>query len=158
MMIVWAGMLHIFLTSAAFAEEFTGPVVGVSDGDLIRVMHNGRTEEIRLNGIDCPDNGQDYSPLAKQATSELVSGREVTLNTFGKDSQGRTIADVFLPDGTNVNHILVKEGWCWWYRKHAPDDAELMRLEHEARAAKKGLWRDPSPIPPWAYRRAMSGR
>ena len=22
------------------------------------------------------------------------------------------IADVLLPDGTNVNHALVKEGWC----------------------------------------------
>ena len=24
-----------------------------------------------------------------------------------------------LQDGTNVNHELVKEGWCWWYRKDA---------------------------------------
>jgi len=28
----------------------------------------------------------------------------------------------FLPDGTNVNHELVKDGWCWWYRKYAPGD------------------------------------
>jgi len=28
-----------------------------------------------------------------------------------------TTAEVFLPDGTNVNHTLVEEGWCWWYRK-----------------------------------------
>jgi hypothetical protein len=25
-----------------------------------------------------------------------------------------------LPDETNLNHTLVKEGWCWWYRKYAP--------------------------------------
>ena len=46
----------------------------------------------------------------KQATSTLVVCREVTLQTFGKDKYGRTVAEVILPDGTNVNHELVKEG------------------------------------------------
>lgn len=55
-------------------------------------------------------------------------------------------------DGTNVNHMLVKDGWCWWYRKYAPGDTELERLEKEAREAKKGLWADPQPVPPWVYR------
>jgi len=58
-----------------------------------------------------------------------------------------------LPDGTNVNHILVKEGWCWWYRKYAPGDIELEGLEKDAREGKKGLWVDPSPIPQWAWRK-----
>ena len=148
MQIVLAGLLQIVLAGAAFAEEFTGLVVGVSDGDVIRVMRNERAEEIRLNGIDCPEKGQDYSPRAKEATSELVSGREVTLSTFDKDMYGRFIADVFLPDGTSVNQTLVREGWCWWYRKHAPQDARLERLEREAREAKRGLWQDPVPVPP----------
>ena len=47
---------------------------------------------------------------------------------------------MLLPDGTNVNHTLVKDGWCWWYRTYAPLNAELEKLEHEAREAKKGLW------------------
>jgi hypothetical protein len=29
----------------------------------------------------------------------------------------------------------------------------LERLEAEAREAKKGLWADPAPIPPWVYRK-----
>ena len=32
------------------------------------------------------------------------------LQTFGKDKYGRTLADVLLSDGTNVNHTLVKDG------------------------------------------------
>ena len=59
---------------------------------------------------------------------------------------------MLLPDGTNVNHELVKAGWCWWCRKYAPGDTELERLEAEARDAKKGLWADPAPIPPWEVR------
>jgi hypothetical protein len=65
---------------------------------------------------------------------------------------------VLLSDGTNVNHALVKDGWCWWYRKYAPFNSELEKLESEARAAKKGLWVDLAPIPPWVYRKARRGQ
>jgi micrococcal nuclease len=44
-----------------------------------------------------------------------------------------------LPDGMNLNQELVKEGWCWWYRKYAPGDTVLEGLEAEAREARKGL-------------------
>ncbi len=47
--------------------------------------------------------------------------------------------------------MLVKGGWCWWYRKYAPGDTVLEGLENEARAAKKGLWVDSAPIPPRGY-------
>jgi micrococcal nuclease len=83
----------------------------------------------------------------------LVYGKEVTLQTHGKDKYGRTLADVLLPDGINVNHSLVKDGWCWWYRMYAGGDAVLERLETEAREAKKGLWADPRPVPPWEWRK-----
>ena len=56
-------------------------------------------------------------------------------------------------DGTNVNHALIKDGWCWWYRKYAPGNGELETLEAEAREARKGLWTDPQPVPPWEHRR-----
>jgi hypothetical protein len=40
----------------------------------------------------------------------------------------------------------------WWYKKYAPGDATLARLEAEARAAKRGLWAQASPIAPWDWR------
>jgi len=73
--------------------------------------------------------------------------------THGLDKYGRTLADVRLLDGTNVNHTLVKEGWCWWYRKYAPKDTLLEGLEKEARETGKGLWTDPQPVPPWEWRK-----
>jgi micrococcal nuclease len=66
----------------------------------------------------------------------LVFGKQVRLQTHSLDKYGRTLADVLLPDGTNVNHTLVKEGWCWWYRKYAPLDTDLEQLEKSARNAK----------------------
>jgi len=152
-----AGILvccFILIASNAFAD-FSGPVVSVLDGDTIEVLHNTHPERIRLSGIDCPEKGQAFGMRAKLAASELVFGKEVMLQTHGYDKYKRTLADVFLPDGTNVNHTLVKEGWCWWFRKYAPGDTVLEGLEKGAREAKKGLWVDPKPVSPWEWRKGV---
>ena len=146
------GILLLLCAPLANADFFGG-VIGIIDGDTIEVLHNQHATRIRLSGIDCPEKHQAFGTRAKQAASELVYGKEVTLQTYGKDKYGRTLADVLLPDGTNVNHTLVKDGWCWWYRKYAPSDAGLERFENEAREARKGLWADPQPVPPWEWRK-----
>jgi len=140
------------------SADFTGPVVSVLDGDTLEVLHDHHPERIRLSGIDCPEKGQAYGQKAKQAASDLAFGKEVTVQTHGYDKYQRTLGDVILPDGINLNHELVKQGWCWWYRKYAPGDTVLERLETEARAERKGLWVDPAPIPPWVYRKARRGQ
>jgi endonuclease YncB( thermonuclease family) len=119
--------LCLLTASLVGPVELTGQVVAVLDGDTIEVLHNHKAERIRLNGIDCLEKGQAYGKRAKQAASEFVFGKQVTLHTYGKDKYGRTIADVLLSDGSNVNHALVRDGWCWWYRKYALSDAVLTR-------------------------------
>ena len=42
------------------AADFTGRVVGVSDGDTITVLSKGKPERIRLHGIDCPEKRQAF--------------------------------------------------------------------------------------------------
>jgi micrococcal nuclease len=73
---------------------------------------------------------------AKHTVTNFPFGKEVTLQTYGHDKHKRTLGDVILPDGTHVNYTLVKEGWCWWYRKYAPGSATLERLEVEAREVR----------------------
>jgi len=53
----------------------------------------------------------------------------------------------------SLNQELVRQGMCWRYRKYAPLDAELEKLEKDAREVKKGLWADPQPVPPWEWRK-----
>src|SRR5947208_1086438 len=65
-----------------------------------------RPERIRLRGIDCPEKGQGFSNRAKQAVSQLAFGKDVTLQTHGHVKYGRTRAEVFLPDGMNLNREL----------------------------------------------------
>jgi micrococcal nuclease len=110
-------------------------------------------ERIRLSGIDCPEKGQAYGNNAKPAASELAFGKDVTIQTHDYDKYTRTLGDVILPDGMNLNQELVKQGWCWWYRKYAPGDTLLEGLAHDAREARKGLWADPQPVPPWEWRK-----
>ena len=150
--ILWSAIVVLWVLTA-YAGALSGQVGSVLDGDILEVLHQGKAERIRLNGIDCPEKDQAYGERAKQAISELVVGKEVTLNTYGLDRNGRTLADVLLLDGTNVNYKLVKEGWCWWYRKYAPGNRKLEGLENEAREARKGLWAEPHPVPPWEWRK-----
>ena len=111
----------VLLCNQAYAADFSGRVVGVSDGDTIKVMHNGRAEKIRLHGIDCPEKAQPFGTRAKQFTSEMVFGKTVTLHVTDTDKYGRTVADVILPDGRSLNRELVAAGLAWWYRKYSQD-------------------------------------
>jgi len=56
--------------------------------------------------------------------------------------------------GEDLSAELVRVGLAWWYRKCAPDDEELAKLEAESREAKRGVWADPDPVPPWEWRNA----
>ena len=133
-------------------NQFSGKVVSVLDGDTIEVLYNRRARRIRLNGIDAPEKGQAFGQKAKQFVSEQAFGKEVTVKTFGLDKYGRTIGDVFLPDGRMLNEEVVREGLAWWYRKYAPGNVKLEKLEAEAREANRNLWSHKKPVPPWVYR------
>jgi len=89
-----------------------------------------------------------------QTASDQDFRKEVTIQTHGHDQYKRTLGDVILPDGTSVNHTLVKDGWCWWYREYALGIRCWKGLAHEAREGRKGLWTDPAPIRTWVFTQA----
>jgi micrococcal nuclease len=136
--------------SFAAAANFTGRVVGVIDGDTIDVLHNGQAERIRLNGIDCPEKGQPFGKKAKQFTSSLVYGMDVTIKTHRRDRHGRTIGDVILTDGSNLSGSLSRQA-----TRGGIGNIRRMRrllLLSRRRERKSGLWSDPHAIPPWEVR------
>ena len=53
-----------------------------------------------------------------RAGSDLLFGNELIVQTHGYDKCRRTIADVHLSAGANVDHRLVNDDWCWWYWRH----------------------------------------
>jgi len=102
------------------SDTFPGKVAGVSDGDTISVMRGGRVVKVCLHGIDYPEKKQAFGKKAKQCTSDLAFGKEVTVHIQSTDRYGRTVGVVILPDCKNLNRELVSAGLAWWYRKYAP--------------------------------------
>jgi endonuclease YncB( thermonuclease family) len=139
---------------AIAAEVFHGKVVGVTDGDTLSVLPDGRTVTVRLQGIDAPERRQPFGTRAKQFASSLAFGQVVAVHVKGRDRNARILADVILPDGRNLNQELVRAGFAWWFRRYS-SDATLGALEAEARAARRGLWADPNAVPPWEWRAAV---
>lgn len=138
---------------------FSGKVVGVSDGDTIRVLHNRREVNVRLWGIDSPEKRQAFGTQAKKFVSDAVFGRTVTVEVRDKDRYGRTLGWVTTADRRELNLELVRTGHAWWYREYAARDTRLAAAERDARAARRGLWSAERPVPPWDYRkRQRAGR
>jgi endonuclease YncB( thermonuclease family) len=131
--------------------EAGGKVVRVRDGDSIVVLRGGVGIEVRLDGVDCPELAQAFGRKAKSFTSAAAFGKGVRLVGKGKDRYGRELAEVFLPDGRSLNRELVLAGYAWWYRKYS-NDRSLETLEQAARTARRGLWVDANPVPPWDFR------
>ncbi len=149
-------LVGLFLAVSAEAETYSARIVGVLEGDTVRLLHGGREVVVRLRWIDAPEEGQAFGREAKQALAALTARQTVLVRDYGPDRSGRRLAELILPDGRNVNRELVRAGWAWWSRKSSKDQA-LGSLEAEARAARRGLWADPHPMAPWEWR-ASKGR
>ena len=134
---------------AAPADE-SEAVAGLSrvvDGDTLRLADGRR---VRLIGVNTPEinPGGVPEPLAVQARDFL----RVLLNddralifpgTDPLDNHGRTLAHVFDPEGKSVEAALIEKG-LGWHVAIPPNLALadcLSRLEDEARAADRGVWR-----------------
>lgn len=63
---------------------------------------------------------------------------------------------VLLPDGRSLNRELVAAGLAW--RIKESKSKELAKLEKDARRAKRGLWADAKPTPPWTYRKVRNAK
>jgi endonuclease YncB( thermonuclease family) len=139
------------VATLANAETLSGRVVGVHDGDTITVLDaQKRQHRIRLAQIDAPEKRQPFGERSKQSLSELVFGKQVTADCPTTDRYGRQVCTVFVGN-TNANLEQVRRGMAWVYRRYATEKQYFL-AEAEAKDAKRGLWVDPNPIPPWEFR------
>jgi micrococcal nuclease len=154
--VLWAAAAALMLASPSCAERIQGKVVGVSDGDTLKVLSDRRVSSVRLAGIDCPEKKQAFGQRAKQFTSSLAFGRDVVVDYKKKDRYGRIIGEVILPDGTSLNEQIVKEGYGWWYPEYS-HDLKLKQHQDNARLSRRGLWSADGAESPWQFRKKMKG-
>lgn len=145
-------IIAFLLVSAlpAAAQTVIGKVIGIADGDTLTILTEGRQQvKVRLDGIDAPEDGQEFSAASKRALSALVAGKTVTLQVSGTDRYQRTLGTV-IADGQNVNLVMVRAGFAWHFVRYS-DDPDLAAAEKAARAERRGLWVG-KPISPWEFR------
>lgn len=151
---------HVYLghTQAADKETISVKVVGISDGDTITVLTANKQQlKVRLAGIDAPERSQAFGMRARKHLGDQIFGKIIELETRGLDKYKRTLGVVFLND-QDINEMMIKDGFAWFYRKYASDQPEeeaarYEAAENEARAADLGLWSMKDPTPPWVYRK-----
>lgn len=144
-------LLLVFAVSI-HAEEIRGKVVSIADGDTITVLDSEKVQhKIRLEGIDAPEKAQAFGAKSKEKLSELIGKSDVVVKWDKKDRYGRILGDVLVGDH-HINLEMVKDGMAWHYKQYSKSK-ELAEAEEEARKAKKGLWADKSPVPPWEFRK-----
>ena len=139
-------LLAFCLCGCSSQETEYRTCVRVVDGDTI--ILDGR-ERVRLVGVDTPETKDPRKPVqyfGKEAslfTERLVEGRRVRLeyDHTRRDRYGRTLAYVFLENGTFVNLEIVRQGYGHAYTKYPFRRMdEFRRAETTAREAGKGLW------------------
>jgi micrococcal nuclease len=150
-LLIFLGMLFV---PNVYAASFTGKLVKVLDGDTVEVMHDGKAERIRLAQIDCPEKNQPFGQAAKRYVLDIAAQKIVTVQVDTVDRYGRTVGEVFLPDGINLNKQIVGSGYAWQYKRYSKD-TEYADLELGARVQRLGLWQEKNPIPPWQWRRGQ---
>ena len=119
----------------------------VVDGDTIVVKGIGK---VRLIGVDTPETVHPRKPVeyfgkeASAFTKRMVEGKKIRLeyDWQRKDKYNRTLAYVYLENGTFLNAELIKQGYGHAYTRYSFKYLEQFRkYEKEARENKRGLWK-----------------
>lgn len=127
-------------------------VVEVVDGDTVKVDYNGKTETVRLIGVDTPEvvdprtTVQCFGEEASIHARTILSGKSVKLEADStqsdRDKYSRLLRYVFLEDGTNFNKRMIADGYAYEYTYEVPYkyQQEFKTAQTEAQNGSKGLW------------------
>ena len=97
-------------------------VARVVDGDTLKVTVSGRTDTVRVIGLDTPESVKPGTPVecyAQQASAEakllLPVSRAIRLQAdrtqAARDRYGRLLAHVWLADGTLFAERMIRGGF-----------------------------------------------
>lgn len=142
-----------------YAATSSGQVSWIYDGDTLKVDGVGK---VRLIGIDSPERNasprdgyylkhyhiqperlRDISEQALAFNIQSIKGRLVRLefDLVQQDKFGRTLAYVYLTDGTLLNRLLIEKGLAFCYRRfNFRMKQDFLDAEKQARQKNLGLW------------------
>ncbi|MDT0212435.1 thermonuclease family protein [Rothia sp. ARF10] len=124
------------------------PVVGVTDGDTIKVRVGATTERVRLIGLDAPELKGDecWAQKASSRMQSLVQSRSVRLvadpTQDDRDRYGRLLRHVVTEDGRFAAQVLIEGGFAkeYTYRDAYEHRGDYLAAQKRAQARKLGVW------------------
>ena len=167
----------IICAHCVHAGNQPGNAVKVLDGDTIMAVgvdasgkESGKPGTMGIRGIVAPALDQPFGRQAHDRLKELVEGKGVLWNGPVPRAHKQGFAVFFrAANGDSLAKLMLSEGLAWVVeaeledkhakpsdvRKLVPDAAAWISAEREAREAKRGLWADKEPVPPWEWRAKM---
>lgn len=154
------GQQSVYQTQKTGSKARAIRITGVSDGDTVKALVDGKQVRIRLYCIDAPESKQAFGQASRKQLMALTTGRGISMQVMDKDQYGRLVALLYSDGGTCLNEEMVKAGMAWIYPQYckAPYREQWKKHENAAREKRKGLWRDKAPTPPWKWRKEQKGQ
>jgi endonuclease YncB( thermonuclease family) len=161
LIVALAGCIAVAAVSAGDRVLLSGKIVAIADGDTLTLLDSDkRQHRIRLDGIDAPEATQAFGSRSRQSLADLAHGKQAMADCPKTDRFGRRVCVVSV-EGLDIGLAQIRRGMAWHFVRYAHEQtpenrAAYSAAEREARAAKRELWRDPEPVPPWEFRQAKS--
>ena len=150
----WFFVLMAFFPSLALAQS-SRVVEKIDSQHTLTVLIDGfHRQQVRLYGIDLPDEGQPFGVAATRRLKRLTA-QPFQIETVRQDEQGRSVALLVSTKGQILNAQPVAEGYAWVDGKQCRHGycSEWMTAQSTAKEQRIGLWSQPSPQPPWQWRK-----
>jgi endonuclease YncB( thermonuclease family) len=151
------GVQIVISCQAADLHHLPGRVVRIVDGDTIVLDVAGAQHRVRLAGIDAPEKNQPWGEASTRELRRQIAGKHVIVGSHKRD-RWKPLIGIVRFAGEDMNLHMVDRGLAWHYVRYADEQSTRDReayvaAEQSARDARRGLWSDPAPVPPWEWRR-----
>lgn len=153
LILVTVALLNAFPAALVSAEQLSGTVISVPDGDSLVVQSQGVKTRVRMFGVDAPEKDQPFAADSRAFSKSRLRHQRVNVEVKRRDHYGRVVGVVRLADGTIFQEELLKKGYAWVYRRYTANPLYIA-AEQNAKRRRLGLWQETSPTPPWEYRRS----
>ena len=125
--------------------------IGVTDGDTFTCLDTaGKQQKVQVSEIDAPELGQPYGRDARDTLADFIFGKSLAVVPIRSTSDGLVVCKVSV-NGKDIGREMVVAGAAW---SEPTSASPLIKDQQDAKEARRGLWSEVSPTPPWEFRKA----
>ena len=121
------------------ANKYYATVTRVIDGDTFEIKDKfGKSQTIRLFGIDTPEKKQTFGMTAKAYTEKLIDKKEVFVESVELGRYNRVVAVVYV-NGHSLAESLLADGIAFAAGDSHPLATKYYSLQERARVNNRGV-------------------